>query len=150
VWVPFTSEAKEAVAHYDELLREMKLAIQECGRKLGSHLRARAHAPREEMRRSLFEKYIPEVAEAIAAILALPIEKTKQPFYRALPTFVGGAEEAPDKEPPPSSGNGGAAPPPPAKSAAKSGKKGADAPPQPAPARRGGKGKKGGDQLSLM
>ena len=43
VWVPFTSEAKEAVAHYDDLLREMKLAIQECGRKLARTL-ARAGA----------------------------------------------------------------------------------------------------------
>ena len=41
VWVPFTSEAKEAVAHYDELLEEMKLALQECGRKLAAHVRAR-------------------------------------------------------------------------------------------------------------
>ena len=47
VWVPFTSEAKEAVAHYDELLQEMKLALQECGRKLGAHLRARAHIERD-------------------------------------------------------------------------------------------------------
>ena len=36
VWVPFTSEAKEAVAHYDELLEEMRLAVKECGRNCGS------------------------------------------------------------------------------------------------------------------
>ena len=33
VWVPFTSESKEAVA-YPEIVKEIKLAIQECGRKL--------------------------------------------------------------------------------------------------------------------
>src|SRR3984885_15717584 len=33
VWVPFTSEAKEAVAHYDDLLREAKLATQGRRRK---------------------------------------------------------------------------------------------------------------------
>ncbi len=88
VWVPFTSEAKEAVAHYDELLREMKLAIQECGRKLAAHLRARAHADRELKRRSLFEKYIPEVAAAIGGILGLEAEKIEKPFYKTLPTFV--------------------------------------------------------------
>ncbi len=69
VWVPFTSEAKEAVAHYDELLDEMKHALRECGRKLAAHVRARAHADREMKRRSLFEKYIPEVATAIGDIL---------------------------------------------------------------------------------
>jgi DNA topoisomerase-6 subunit B len=94
VWVPFTSEAKEAVAHYDELLREMKLAIQECGRKLAAHIRARAHAQREEMRRSLFEKYIPEVARSISEILGIDAEKAEKPFYRALPAFVRFADEA--------------------------------------------------------
>jgi DNA topoisomerase-6 subunit B len=93
VWVPFTSEAKEAVAHYDELLGEMKLALQECGRKLAAHLRARAHAQRESLRRSLFEKYIPEVAQALSAILGVPKEKAEKPFYEALPSFVRFADE---------------------------------------------------------
>ena len=39
VWVPFTSESKEAIAHYPEMLREIKLAVQECGRKLAIHIR---------------------------------------------------------------------------------------------------------------
>ncbi|OHB54991.1 MAG: DNA topoisomerase VI subunit B, partial [Planctomycetes bacterium RBG_13_44_8b] len=29
VWVPFTSESKEAIAHYPEIIKEIKLAIQE-------------------------------------------------------------------------------------------------------------------------
>ena len=29
VWVPFTSESKEAVAHYPEIIKEIKLALQE-------------------------------------------------------------------------------------------------------------------------
>ncbi|MFG0251838.1 MAG: DNA topoisomerase VI subunit B, partial [Phycisphaerales bacterium JB038] len=33
VWVPFTSESKEAIADYDEIRKEMRLALQECGRK---------------------------------------------------------------------------------------------------------------------
>ncbi|MBN2454719.1 DNA topoisomerase VI subunit B, partial [Candidatus Woesearchaeota archaeon] len=31
VWVPFTSEAKEALAHYPEITKEVRLALQECG-----------------------------------------------------------------------------------------------------------------------
>src|SRR5262249_30343200 len=31
VWVPFTSESKEAIADYDEIRKEMKLALMECG-----------------------------------------------------------------------------------------------------------------------
>ncbi len=41
VWVPFTSESKEAIADYDEIRKEMKLALMECGRKLGTYLRKR-------------------------------------------------------------------------------------------------------------
>ena len=145
VWVPFTSEAKEAVAHYDELLREMKLAIQECGRKLAAHLRARAHAQREQMRRSLFEKYIPEVARALSEILGMPKETTEKPFYKALPIFVRVSDEGPAKE-----GNGKAeeAPAEEAKpqAEAKTGKK------KPVKAGKGrtGGGKKGGEQLRLL
>ncbi len=96
VWVPFTSEAKEAVAHYDELLREMKLAVQECGRKLAAHLRARAHLELDAKRRSLFERYIPEVAQAISDILGVAKEKAEKSFYDALPNFVRFADEAPE------------------------------------------------------
>jgi DNA topoisomerase VI B subunit len=35
VWVPFTNQAKEAIADYDEIRKEFKLALQEAGRKLG-------------------------------------------------------------------------------------------------------------------
>jgi DNA topoisomerase-6 subunit B len=126
VWVPFTSEAKEAVAHYDELLEEMKHALRECGRKLASHVRARAHADREMKRRSLFEKYIPEVSAAIGEILGLEKEKVERPFYETLPIFVKFADEEPaakdgpeldkgssseplpDSSPPPSDTKGGA------------------------------------------
>src|SRR6267143_1318069 len=36
VWVPFTSESKEAIADYDEIRKEIRLALQECGRRLGA------------------------------------------------------------------------------------------------------------------
>ena len=144
VWVPFTSEAKEAVAHYDELLDEMKLALQECGRKLGSHLRARANAQREHLRRSLFEKYIPEVARSLSEILGVPVDKTERPFYKALPTFVRFAEEE-TPQPPPGRGAAGGSSPPPAPTE----------PPPPPAAGPGGKGRKRGAaaqgrQLSLV
>jgi DNA topoisomerase-6 subunit B len=68
VWVPFTSESKEAVADYDEIRKEMKLALMECGRKLGAYLRKRQKMQREAARRDVFERYIGEIAKAIHAI----------------------------------------------------------------------------------
>jgi DNA topoisomerase-6 subunit B len=68
VWVPFTSESKEAIADYDEIRKEMKLALMECGRKLGAYLRKRARMKREGERRDVFQKYIGEIAQAVHAI----------------------------------------------------------------------------------
>ena len=100
VWVPFTSEAKEAVAHYDELLEEMTLALKECGRKLAAYVRAHKHAQHEQTRRSLFEKYIPEVAQALSEILGVPKKKAEDSFYGALPSFVKIAEDGGNGKPP--------------------------------------------------
>ena len=44
VWVPFTSESKEAVAHYPDIMKEIQLAAQECGRKLATFIRKRKAA----------------------------------------------------------------------------------------------------------
>lgn len=68
VWVPFTSESKEAIADYDEIRKEMKLALMECGRKLGSYLNKRLKMKRESERRDVFERYIGEIAKACNAI----------------------------------------------------------------------------------
>src|SRR5690606_7233558 len=53
---------------YDEIRKEMRLALMECGRKLGTYLRKRMKMRREAERRDVFERYIGEVAKAITAI----------------------------------------------------------------------------------
>jgi DNA topoisomerase VI subunit B len=68
VWVPFTSESKEAIADYDEIRKEIKLAVQEVGRKLNTYVRMRQRMQRESDRRDVFERYIGEVAKAVNAI----------------------------------------------------------------------------------
>lgn len=66
VWVPFTSESKEAIAHYPEIVKEIKLALQEVGRKLNAYVRKNIRVKEAKERVSLFEKYIPEVADALS------------------------------------------------------------------------------------
>jgi DNA topoisomerase-6 subunit B len=78
VWVPFTSEAKEAVAHYPEITKEIQLAAQECGRKLAAHIRKKKHADYQAQRRSIFELYIQEVATSIGKIT----DKSPDPIRR--------------------------------------------------------------------
>ncbi len=69
VWVPFTSESKKAVAHYDEILREMRLALMEVGRQLAIHLRRRRRQEDAERKRSYIEKYIPQIGIALQELL---------------------------------------------------------------------------------
>jgi DNA topoisomerase VI subunit B len=71
VWVPFTSESKEAIAHYPEILKEMKLAVQECGRKLGSYINKKKSVGKELKKRSYIEKYLPHVVDSLGEILSL-------------------------------------------------------------------------------
>ena len=80
VWVPFTSESKEAIADYDEIRKEMKLALQDCGRKLGTYLRRRKRMARESERRSVFERYIGEISRCCNAITGTDAQK----LYKAL------------------------------------------------------------------
>jgi len=75
VWVPFTSESKEAIADYDEIRKEMTLALKECGRKLGIYLRRRQRMKRESEKRSVFERYIGEVAKSAAAITGVDAQQ---------------------------------------------------------------------------
>jgi DNA topoisomerase-6 subunit B len=77
VWVPFTSESKEAIADYDEIRKEIRLALQECGRRLGVFVRRRERAQGEFRRRNIFELYIEEVVEACARLKGGKIGKEK-------------------------------------------------------------------------
>jgi len=68
VWVPFTSESKEAVAAYPEIMRELRLGLQAVGRKLAIYLNRRKRVRQEGERREVFLRYLGEVATAVAAI----------------------------------------------------------------------------------
>lgn len=78
VWVPFTSESKEAIAHYPEIIKEIKLALQECGRKLGQHLRRRRREADEAKKQDYIKTYIPHVVQALKSILDLSDKETER------------------------------------------------------------------------
>jgi DNA topoisomerase-6 subunit B len=69
VWVPFTSESKEAIAHYPEIIKEIRLGLQECGRRVATHIRKRRREADEAKKRSYIEKYIPHIGDALQQIL---------------------------------------------------------------------------------
>ncbi len=71
VWVPFTSESKEAIAGYPEIVKEIRLALMDVGRKLGMFLRKRQRSADEEKKKSYITKYIPQIGIALQDILKL-------------------------------------------------------------------------------
>ncbi len=68
VWVPFTSESKEALNNYPDIIKEVKLALQEAGRKLQSYVNKKFRVQGQLERASMFENYIPEVAESLSKL----------------------------------------------------------------------------------
>ena len=80
VWVPFISEGKEAIADYDEIRKEVKLAISECGRRLSTLLKRKRTRADYTKRRDVFTRYIDEVVESVRSLATI----NKEDFRKAL------------------------------------------------------------------
>lgn len=70
VWVPFTSESKDAIANYPEIIKEITFALQECGRRLSVNINRRKREAEAERKRGYIEKYIPHLALGLKDILS--------------------------------------------------------------------------------
>ncbi|MEK6986040.1 MAG: DNA topoisomerase VI subunit B [Candidatus Thermoplasmatota archaeon] len=71
--VPFTSEAKEAIAPMEEIQKEIKLALQEAARQLGRHLAKKAKRAKVSEKFTLVNKILPELAKKSADMLGKPV-----------------------------------------------------------------------------
>ena len=106
VWVPFTSESKEAIASYPEIVKELRLGLQTVGRKLAIYLNRRKRARQEGERREIFLRYLGEVAHAVATIKDFG-ERPRKDLYGRLvdvakrKTAVADAPRDGDGAPPP-------------------------------------------------
>ncbi|HNS80205.1 MAG TPA: DNA topoisomerase VI subunit B [Kiritimatiellia bacterium] len=78
VWVPFTSESKEAIAHYPEIVREITFGLQECGRQLSVFLSRKKRAAEAERKRNYMEQYIPHLALGLRNVLDLDDKQEKK------------------------------------------------------------------------
>ncbi len=71
VWVPFTSESKEAIAHYPEIIKEVIFGLQECGRRLSVYLSKRRRLAEIERKKNYMTLYIPHLALGLKQVLDL-------------------------------------------------------------------------------
>ena len=78
VWVPFTSESKDAAALLSEIAKEIRLALQDVGRKLGIYIPRSGIARRTPKERSYIEKYIPHIGIALQEILSISDKEREQ------------------------------------------------------------------------
>ena len=75
VWVPYTSEGKEAIANYPAITKEIKLAVQECGRHLQKYLSKKNKAALEAAKKEKFKGYAQELAVALAKLTGAKVEE---------------------------------------------------------------------------
>ncbi|MBN2056095.1 DNA topoisomerase VI subunit B, partial [bacterium] len=71
VWVPFTSESKEAIARYPEIEDQMVLALQECGRKLKLYLSRKRRSVEQQRKQSYIKTYIPHIGIGLRDLVGL-------------------------------------------------------------------------------
>ncbi len=100
VWAPFTSESKEAVAHIPEIVRETKLALQECGRHLQLFIGKKQKREIAKKKKEMFKNYSEELAVSLSDLTAKDkktIEKTLLKIAEEM-LRTGAIEETPETE----------------------------------------------------
>ncbi|HDD72610.1 MAG TPA: DNA topoisomerase VI subunit B [Candidatus Aenigmarchaeota archaeon] len=98
VWVPFNSESKESIASYPIILKEIKLALQECLRKLSVYLSGIRKAAVIKEKKLIFEKYAHDTALAIEELTGEDKEKIKNLLMQIVQKRWSEVEEESEKE----------------------------------------------------
>jgi DNA topoisomerase VI subunit B len=78
VWVPFTSESKEAIASYPEIEEQVVRALQDCGRKLKVFLSRRRREADARRKRNYIEMYIPHIGIGLRDLLGFSEREEKK------------------------------------------------------------------------
>ena len=71
--VPFTSEAKEAIANVGEIQSEINLALRLCARNLKSHLNKKEKKIKTHAKFEIVQEILPEMAKKSASMLKRPV-----------------------------------------------------------------------------
>lgn len=92
VWVPYTSESKQAIAHYPELAHEIELCLRDVGRNLRTRVNREDRVATERERRAHIETFLPHVGAAIGSILHQSPEEERETLL-LLQTVLDGKDE---------------------------------------------------------
>ncbi len=65
VFVPYTGAGKLAISQEDEIVQEIRAALMECAREVGTYLHSLQRIEEQEYRRQIFFRYIGEVSQSL-------------------------------------------------------------------------------------
>ena len=71
--IPFTSEAKEAIADISEIKKEVKLALRNNAKTLSKHLKKQKKRAKVSEKFDLVQKVLPAIAEKTASVVGKPV-----------------------------------------------------------------------------
>jgi DNA topoisomerase-6 subunit B len=71
--IPFTSEAKEAIADISEIKKEIKLALRNNAKTLSRHLKKQKKREKVTEKFDLVKKILPAIAEKTSSVVGLPV-----------------------------------------------------------------------------
>ncbi|NOQ56191.1 MAG: DNA topoisomerase VI subunit B [Nanohaloarchaea archaeon] len=89
VWVPYTSEGKEAIAAYPEILKEVTLALQGAARKLGIYISKKRKSKEAEDRLRAFDIYAGELCVALSELTGEESQKIQTSLKQVVAEKVG-------------------------------------------------------------
>jgi len=100
VYVPYSGAGKLSISGEEEIIEEIRAALMECGRDIAKYLNALDRAKEQEHRRSIFFRYIGEVAECMndltgtdKVLVATKLKKTAEEHTKILLAQGEGADE---------------------------------------------------------
>ncbi|MDD3493091.1 MAG: DNA topoisomerase VI subunit B [Candidatus Thermoplasmatota archaeon] len=71
--IPFTSESKEAIAHVEEIEKEIDLSLRQCARKMRSHLSKQEKRVKTRRKFVLISQILPQIAAKAAEVVGKPV-----------------------------------------------------------------------------
>ncbi len=73
--IPFTSEAKEAIADIPQIREEIERALRACARRLHIHIKKKVRKKKTREKFDIVQTILPKIAEKSASIVGKPIPK---------------------------------------------------------------------------
>ncbi|MBS3060715.1 MAG: DNA topoisomerase VI subunit B [DPANN group archaeon] len=99
IHVPYTGAGKQSIASEDEVLKEIRLALMEVGRKVGRYVAGKKKMYEQEQKKKTLEMYIKPVADSLAKITGESAERLESQLRQIIEAkYSAELEEAPEPE----------------------------------------------------